>query len=363
MIRILLIGAGVIARHHAASALDGAVLPDGAEIHVADPNVAALAGFLAEFPSAVAHGSVAAMLALPSRPTDIAIVATPPFTHRELVLQALDSGRHVLCEKPLALGSEQGREMAAHADALGLALWSCDSRFRGLATTHAVRGLVMTGELGDLYHVTFVNKAHRARTGIDFQTESGWFRNPSLSGGGVSMDWGPYDVAVLDEVLQPRSVEVVHAWLNAPLTGGPFGAESAAVDQHVTAQMVVTLDDGRTIDVTYERAAATHGSETSLVEIEGTHGAVRWDWLDWVGDGDVTISRDVAGEPATEVVHFAPTEPGFHARPLKEMAAALRRGASPREITDQSLFSFLWLRAIVDAAASGQPQRVERLLA
>src|SRR5688500_15659364 len=112
MIRIFLLGAGVIARHHAAAALDADVLPGGAELHVADPNAAAAAAFLLEFPDAIAHPDVTSMLSLAAEPTDIAVIATPPFAHRDLVLEALESGRHVLCEKPLALTADEGREMA-----------------------------------------------------------------------------------------------------------------------------------------------------------------------------------------------------------------------------------------------------------
>ncbi|WP_309120675.1 Gfo/Idh/MocA family oxidoreductase [Paenibacillus sp.] len=77
-VRIYLIGAGVIARAHAAAAK----LPEPAALRVADPNPAALESFRDAYPEAAAFDDAAKMLASePARDDDIVIVATPPFLH------------------------------------------------------------------------------------------------------------------------------------------------------------------------------------------------------------------------------------------------------------------------------------------
>ncbi|WP_382303556.1 Gfo/Idh/MocA family protein [Herbiconiux sp. UC225_62] len=357
MTRLFLVGAGYIAREHAAAAFDPQVVPDGVELHVTDSNSAVLDDFVARFPGVVAHPDVDALFAAAGDPDDIAIIATPPVTHAALVMAALGGGLHVLCEKPLMMSSVEAHEAAALAERTGRILESCDIRFTGLAATHEVKRLVDDGELGAVYHVTFANTARRARSGYDHLAQSGWFRDPSISGGGVMMDWGPYDIAVLDAVLQPVRVEILHAWASAPRTGGPFEAESTLLDQHVGASMIVERRDGLRVPVSYERAAATHGDERSAVQIEGSLGAVSWDWLDWSGDGTgaVRLTRDIDGRPDSAVTRHAPPATGFHARPLARMVRAVREGEDPTAVTDGAVFRFDWVRAILDSAASGQP--------
>jgi predicted dehydrogenase len=358
MARVFLIGAGAISRHHAAAAYDRDVIDDPVEVHVTDTNEATLRAFTQQFPDAIAHGTVAQLLSGRREADDIAVIATPPFTHFELASEALGAGFHVLCEKPLVLSASDARLLAAQANAAGRALEGCDSRFRSVAATQRVRGLLREGTLGHVYHADFVNRAQRSRSGFEFQSESGWFRDPALSGGGVMMDWGPYDIAVLDEVFEPVEVQIRDAWLGRPHTGGPFEADSDRAEQHIGATFRLTLADRSVVDVAYERAAATHGAERSVVELTGALGAASWDWLDWEGDA-VRVSSDRDGDVVTETEHHPTPGPTFHARPLAEFHAALRAGADPRTRTARTLFTFQWLRAVLDAAESGETVVVE----
>lgn len=352
MRRLLLLGAGAIARHHAAAALGSALAPVS-ELHVADPSEAALGSFAAQFPTAVGHRSAMDLLALPARPGDLVVVATPPYAHRELVLAAVATGRPVLCEKPLAMTADEAWEMARAAAGRGVPLAGCDVRFLGLPTTERAKQLLRHGKLGVPYHVSFVNRRRRARPGVEYQPASSWFRDPRLSGGGVLMDWGPYDVAVLNDVLDPVRFEVASAWQATPRTAGLDQAEAARSEQHVGAQLRLHLAGGETVAVSYERAACTHGAERSTVEIEGSDGAVEWDWLDWVGSNRVRYTADRDGEPVSTVDTLAPTDGGHHARPYERL--------HQRASTAETLFNFLCLRAIHDAAVTGSAQAVERV--
>ncbi|MCU1530214.1 MAG: putative dehydrogenase [Frondihabitans sp.] len=359
MQRIFLIGAGFIARQHALAA--ASLSADGLEVelHVVDVDARALSSFADEFPSAIVHSEVGEMLAAPRFLDDVAVVATPPFTHYALADAALAAGFHVLCEKPLAMNSDEARKLAATARELGLVLESCDSRFRSVPATQRAAQIVAGTQLGGPYHVTFRNKARRSRSGIDFQPESAWFRDPARSGGGVLMDWGPYDIAVLDELFTPVRVDVVHAWEGYPRTEGAFADETARAEHHVGATLRLTTDAGQVIAVDYERAACTHGAESSLVEIEGSTGAVRWDWLDWLGDR-VVLETDDGGVPQETVEHHPVVDAGFHARPLRELVQWLADEVDSRIRTDRAEFTFSWLRAIAATTADGTPRAIVR---
>ncbi|MFE4949594.1 Gfo/Idh/MocA family protein [Leifsonia sp. NPDC056665] len=358
MARVFLIGAGAISRHHAAAAYDRSVINEPVEVHVTDTNAATLQSFVEQFPDAIVHRDIAALLSGPRESDDIAVIATPPFTHFELASDALAAGFHVLCEKPLVLTATEATLLAARANAAGRALEGCDSRFRSVATTQRVRALLAEASLGEVYHAEFINRSQRSRSGYEFQSESSWFRDPSLSGGGVMMDWGPYDIAVLDEIFEPMAVEIRDAWSGRPHTGGRFEADSDRAEQHIGATFRLTLADRSVVDLSYERAAATHGSERTSVEITGTAGAVSWDWLDWEGDA-VHVSSDLEGALVTETEHLPTSGPVFHARPLAEFHSVLEAGADPRTRTARTLFVFRWLRAVVEAAETSEPKLVE----
>src|SRR5262245_32600819 len=100
--RFYLIGAGFINRTHA-DAILRLGLGGAADIKAAEPNSGVLNDFLQKYPGVTGYSDAETMLAEPAKPDDIVVVGTPPFTHFPLALMALRSGRHVLCEKPLAM--------------------------------------------------------------------------------------------------------------------------------------------------------------------------------------------------------------------------------------------------------------------
>lgn len=358
--RVYLVGAGVIARHHAAAV---AHLAEAARVTVTvtDPNAEALASFGEQIPGSRLVADLDEMLAEPALPTDVVVVAAPPVAHQRATMAALASGRHVLCEKPLAMTLAEATEMRAAARAADRLLGCCSDRFLGVATTEEARRLVASGALAPLYHATFVHRRQRRRTGIEHQPTSRWFLDRSLSGGGTLMDWSPYDLTTLNHVLDPVRVEVLAAWTANPETALDLAPGTVFdTEQHVGASLRYHRADGQVVDVAFERAACTHGGERAAVEIEGSRGAVEWDWLDWEGGGRLSLSHDQDGEAVTETARLGPGSPLHpHHRPLVFFAERIAGRPSPAVVDDRALFNFACLRAIYDCAASGRPQTVE----
>jgi len=357
---IYLIGAGFIAGTHAQAIakLDGA---DAIRLYVTDPNEVALARFLDDYPGAIACESAETMLAQPADPHDIAIVTTPPSLHYPLSLLALQSGRHVLCEKPLAMDAAQADLLLEAAQAAGRRLGCCSSRFLGIPTNEAVKEMLRANELGDVYRVRFVHRANRSRSGVEYQPQSRWFLNKRMSGGGVLMDWGPYDFACLNDVLNPVKVEVLSAWTANPETALDFDPLQTPfdVEQHVGAAMVYHMKDGRHIHVTYERAACTHGEELQLAEIEGSRGAVNWDWLSFGDSARMTVAVDEQGR---RVVHERTPDIDkrftYLEKPLAYFHGAVNGRETPALLDERAVFNFRCLRAVYDCAAGGRPVTV-----
>ena len=104
-IKVALIGTGKIA---VANHIPGIGFCRDAEVvALSDPNPAALAE--ASAVTGVTRTYADPFALLKDAPVDAVIVATPNRFHRDLVVAAADSGRHVLCEKPLAMSVARSR--------------------------------------------------------------------------------------------------------------------------------------------------------------------------------------------------------------------------------------------------------------
>jgi predicted dehydrogenase len=83
---------------------------------------------------------------------DVVSIATLPSSHRELVLQALDAGCHVLCEKPVAMHAGEADEMVAAAERAGRLLSVC-FEYRYWDEAMYVRDRIAAGDLGHVHSV------------------------------------------------------------------------------------------------------------------------------------------------------------------------------------------------------------------
>ena len=82
---------------------------------------------------------------------DLVDVVTPGNTHREIVLTALEAGKHVLCEKPLANALSEAREMLTAARNAGTINMVCFN-YRRAPAVQLARKLVEEGRLGEIRH-------------------------------------------------------------------------------------------------------------------------------------------------------------------------------------------------------------------
>ena len=116
---------------------------------------------------------------------DAVVISSPPETHKPLSLQALAKGKHVLCEKPLALTAADAHEMLEAARRAGV-VHMVEHQFRFRPNDIALRRAIRAGALGTLRHATFVLDASicadPAKMGIpewwyESRRGGGWLRN------------------------------------------------------------------------------------------------------------------------------------------------------------------------------------------
>lgn len=129
------------------------------------------------------------------------LVCTPNATHEEVVAAALEAGKHVLCERPVATTSEAARRMLDRAEEAGRHLMvAMNHRFQ--LDVRNVRQFVASGELGESFFVRSSLLHQRER-----RPRQGWRRDPDLSGGGVLMDLGVQAVDLALWILGYPAVE------------------------------------------------------------------------------------------------------------------------------------------------------------
>src|SRR3954453_19804506 len=146
--------------------------------------------FTERFPGARTTDDFDAVLADPS--VDAVAIATPPATHYPLVKRALEAGKHVLVEKPLATCTAQAEELVALAERRGLTLMPGHT-FLYSPAVNKVRELIDSGELGEIYFIT----SSRMNLGI---------YQPDM----VVNDLAPHDLSILLYWLR-RRVSMVSA--------------------------------------------------------------------------------------------------------------------------------------------------------
>ena len=118
-------------------------------------------------------------------PAVIAVaVATPAATHTAVVMAALEAGRHVLVEKPLAPSLAEGRKLVELAEERDLVLM-CDHTYCYTPAVQKIRDLVAAGDLGDIQYFDSV----RVNLGL-IQSDID-----------VLWDLGPHDLSILDFIL------------------------------------------------------------------------------------------------------------------------------------------------------------------
>jgi predicted dehydrogenase len=177
---------------------------EGIVAAIADPasELRAKAGALA--PNAQLCNSFEALLELP---LEGIVIATPSALHAPQARLALERGMGVFCQKPLGRTAEETRNVvqaARRADRL----LSLDLSYRCTAGMRAIRELIASGELGEIYSARLV--FHNA-----YGPDKSWYYDVAQAGGGCVMDLGVHLVDLALWTLDFPEVEHVRSALYA----------------------------------------------------------------------------------------------------------------------------------------------------
>lgn len=264
---------------------------------------------------------------------DLVSIVTPPATHAEMTLAALDAGKAVLCEKPLAMNAEETGQMRQRAAETG-ALALVDHELRFLPARLRMRELILSGEVGRVRHAKFLFRADSRAT-----AERGWdWWSDREAGGGVLGAVGSHAVDTLQWLLATQ-VSQVSATLATHVTERP--------DKQSGGMRRVTTDDEATLLLNFadsdlvggatgviSLSVVEPGAPEHYVEIFGSEGALRIE-----GGGKLSRARVGGGKWESIETESAPLAEGLRDNEwsrgftvfAREIVNALREGRAEVE--------------------------------
>jgi predicted dehydrogenase len=221
---------------------------------------------------------------------DLIDICTPGDSHAEIAIAALQAGKHVLCEKPLANTVEEAEQMAAAARAAAeRGIWAmCGFTYRRTPALALARRLVEAGRIGAIRQV-------RAQYLQDWLTDPDapmtWRLDKAKSGSGALGDLGAHLVDTAQWLIG-QSITGVSAIMETFVTSRPLSGERSGLGGHGDAgadapRGEVTVDDAVLFTARFSDGAigmfeATRfalGRKNALrIEINGTDGSLGFDF-------------------------------------------------------------------------------------
>lgn len=271
----------------------------------------------------IACTSLADVLVLPG--VEAVTIATPPGTHAALALEAVEAGRHVLCEKPFALDVAEAEAMLAAAHTAGVT-HLVGHEFRWAPERSVVGRAIADGAIGEPRFATFVQ--YVPLVADPAAKVPGWWFDPDAGGGWL----GASGSHVVDQI---------RVWL------GEFAEVSAELGL-VSDRGAEAAEDSFTVRFrlqsglhgTLQQTAAAWGPYAGITRVAGTRGTI---WVEgdeaWLADVDGARRLDVPPEltlPVPPVESDDPRHRFTHLEigPFTRLCEVLRAGVEGRALPD-----------------------------
>lgn len=321
-----LIGASTIAAEHMIGAIRAQPGCDVVAVHSASAERAR--AYAQRHAIAGAHASIDELLHNPA--VQAVYISTTNELHKPQLLAAARAGKHVLCEKPLALNLADAREMHAACAAAGVLL-ATNHHLRNAATLRKMRELIAQGAIG---RPLFARVFHAVYLPGHLQ---GWRLDRPDAGGGVVLDISVHDADTLRFVLGAEPVEVVGMTQSTAMA-------SNGLEDGVMA--VIRFDNGVLAQI-HDAFTVRHAG--TGFEVHGEAGSIIGrDVMTQQPVGEVVL-RTASGEVQLPVVHE-----NLYVRGVAAFCAALRGQGQPAASGEDGLRSLALACALLQACQSGQ---------
>lgn len=275
------IGCGGIADRRT---IPGMMLAENAElVAVMDANLQAAERVKEKYNAQYAFDNIEELLAIDE--IQAVYIASPVFCHKEQAFAAAKAKKHILLEKPMALTSEESKEIAAFCKEQGVKL-GVGLMMRFHSYHQEMKKLVAAGKLGDIVSM-------RGQLTCWYPDIPGnWRQNKALSGGGALMDMGIHCIDLLQYITGLRAKAVT----------GFAGTQTFQYNADDSAAIVMKMENGALAMVDANFNIPDAAAKCKL-EIYGTKGSIMAEGtISQVEGGDVSIliSDDALGYDAAQ---------------------------------------------------------------
>ena len=282
----------------------------------------------------IGHSTTSLQELLARRDIQCVYISTTNEKHKDHCLAALDAGKHVVCEKPLALSLSDAHEMVACAKRKGLVL-ATNHHLRNAGSHLAIRDLLDAHAIGEvlsvrIFHAVLLPESLR-----------GWRVNSVATGGGVILDIVVHDADTVRFHLgeDPRSVVAIEQ----------TGQMGSGVEESVMS--LWEMPSGVTVQ-THE--SFTHGFAPTGLEIHGTCGSIRaCHVMTQQPVGDIVLSKP----NGTRSISFKDHD--LYTRSVRLFSEAIQGRGEPSATGLDGVKSLAVALAVKDAAVSGRRVAVD----
>jgi predicted dehydrogenase len=267
-------------------------------------------------------------------------ICTPTDTHYEMVCRAAHAGKHIVCEKPLALTLEQGREMVRLCRQQGVRLYVAQV-LRYYPEYARARQLAVSGELGRPGVIRL------ARSGYQFKGGRNTWTQDEVRSGGMILDLLVHDFDYARWVA--GDVESVYARQITTETAGNHSAYAIAILRHQGGTLS-NVAGGWVNPPPQFRTGLEIACERGLIHYESDETAAL------IARLEVPTGTQAAVEVTGSPLHENP-----YVLQLKDFIAYVEDGTPPRSTAVDALAALQVSLAACQSARSGQVVKLEIL--
>ena len=295
--------------------------PDAEVVAIADCREDRRALLGVKYPSFTGKFYYDGMEMIEKEKLDIVSVAVPNNQHMEFTIAALESGAHVLCEKPMAMNTAEAEKMLKCAQKNNKKL-GINFSYRFAPQSRAMKDMIEQGSLGEIYYARSVWFRRRGIPGLaadDFNTGTGksapkgsWFFDKKQSGGGPLIDLG---VHRLDLALWLMGFpEPVWVMASTYTKFGDKMAKRSGLKYTVEdlACAMIKFDNGATLELDASWASNIRENELQTIRLLGDKGGMYQYNLNEGYTYDVEYYSEISGRSFDSKMHTAQPVPSAY---------------------------------------------------